>query len=245
MNSPSLDISHVVPAPRLARYHAAAHGDQQAVRQLYRWAQELSLSLFADIGTLEVAMRSAMARELCTAYGNKWYASRELFDDDAASKLATAWRQGGLGQLRDAPNADLDVVEGKLVAEVMFGFWVQILGKGSYAGRPPFRQRRIYDTLLWQPALSKAFPHAPNRRDVQRAAEIVRVARNRVAHHEHIAWGVPLPGQNRRLSVSEVHATVVELAGRISAETKRWILAESTLHQLLAKCPGDRTQLSL
>lgn len=103
-------------------------------------------------------MRSAMARELRTAYGNEWYASRELFDDDAARKLATAWSQGGLGQLRDAPDADLDVVEGKLVAEVMFGFWVQLLGKGSYAGRPPLRQRRIYDTLLWQPGPVQGVP---------------------------------------------------------------------------------------
>lgn len=245
MNSPFPDISHVVPAPRLARYHAAVSGGDEAVRELYRWAQQLSLSLFADIGTLEVAMRSAMARELSTAFGNQWYASGELFDDDAARKLATAWSQGRLGELRDDPGADLDVVEGKLVAEVMFGFWVQILGKGSYSGRAPLRRRRIYDTLLWQPALSKAFPHALNRRDVQRAAEIVRVARNRVAHHEHIAWGVPLPGQNRRLCVSEVHDTVVELAGWISAETRMWLLADSTLHQLLAKCPGDRTQLAL
>jgi hypothetical protein len=36
---------------------------------LCRWAQDLSLALFADIAILEVVMRSAIAREISQTYG--------------------------------------------------------------------------------------------------------------------------------------------------------------------------------
>lgn len=69
---------------------------------------------------------------------------------------------------------DDEVVEGKLVAALMFGFWVKLLGRGSFAGKQPLRARRIYDSLLWQPALARALPLAPNRRDAEHAASVVR-----------------------------------------------------------------------
>lgn len=127
------------------------------------------------------------------------------------------------------------------MAGLMFGFWVQILGRGSYAGNPPIRVRRIYDSLLWQPALSQAFPQQ-TRRDVERAARTVRSARNRIAHHEHIAWGVPLPGQQQRLSVSQVHATVLELAGFLDPQAADWIDLHSTVQQVLSSCPVAATE---
>jgi hypothetical protein len=126
-----------------------------------------------------------MARELCDAFGPNWYENHELFDDDAAKKLTTAWNQNGLERLR-AHGVDLRVIEGKLVAGLMFGFWVQLLGKGSYAGRDPLRRRRIYDTLLWRPALSRAFPCSQSRSSTQRAARIVQAARNRIAQRSSV-----------------------------------------------------------
>jgi hypothetical protein len=242
--SGSADITQLVPAARLARFHAIVGQDPGTVDGFYRWAQNLSLALFADIAILEVVMRSAMAGELSQTYGRTWYMRPDLFDDDTARALSTTWTGNGLGPLRDA-GANEDVIEGKLVAGLTFGFWVQLLGRGSYAGKQPLRQRRIYDTLLWQPALSKAFPHAPSRTDTERRANVVKAARNRIAHHEQIAWGIPLPGQRTRLTVSEVHDRLHELAGFISPDAGTWITANSTLQQQIASCPVDATRLSL
>ena len=243
-NCMTIDIGHMVPGPRLARYARLAGPDPAAVEVFYQWAQELSLAFFADISTLEVAMRSAMARELSRQFGNEWYAQAELFDDDCQKAIVGAWGQAGLGKLRSEPNVDLEVVEGKLVASLMFGFWVQLLGKGSYAGKGPFRERRIYDSLLWRPALTDAFP-GQLRVEVQRAATVIRVARNRVAHHEHLAWGMPLPGQNRRLTVSDAHSTLIDLAGFLSGETVAWILQRSSVRSILGGCPVDTSTLLL
>ncbi|MDO8189150.1 hypothetical protein Q5424_10325 [Conexibacter sp. JD483] len=240
-----VDITHVVPEPRLRPYRQVAGADAQRLEGFYLWCQSLASSLFNDIAALEVAMRSAMARELCSAFGTSWYESYELFDDDAMRSLASAWRQNGLERLRARGDVEPAVIEGKLVAGLMFGFWVQILGRGSHAGRHPFRQRRIYDTLLWRPALSKAFPFASSRSDTQRAAQVVRAARNRIAHHEHIAWGIPLAGQGLRLSVTEVHKTMLSLAGSISPETRLWIERRSSVADVLLRCPENPRLLQL
>lgn len=74
-----------------------------------------------------------MARELVRVYGQEWFRRSELFDDDCAKALSTAWRQGGLGRLA-ADRVAPDVVEGKLVAALMFGFWVKLLGRLGAAG---------------------------------------------------------------------------------------------------------------
>lgn len=69
-------------------------------------------------------------------------------------------------------------VHGKVLAELMFGFWRYIC-------------HRRYLTSLWVPALHRAFPeHGGNasdvRRDVERHVERLHFLRNRVAHHEPI-----------------------------------------------------------
>lgn len=239
-----MNISQLVPASRLARFHAIVGSDAGAVDALYRWAQDLALALFADIAILEVVMRSAMARQLSHTYGPTWYTRHDLFDDSSTRALSSAWNENGLGTLRDAGATD-DVIESKLVAGLTFGFWVQILGRGSYAGKQPVRQRRIYDTLLWQPALANAFPHAPSRTDTERRANVVRAARNRTAHHEQIAWGILLPGQRTRLTVSEVRDRLLELAGFVSPEAESWIRTNSTVQQQINACPVDISHLSL
>lgn len=238
-------IDPTIPEARLARYRALAGSDSADVERFYLWARDVSLALFADIGLLEVSLRSAMAAELTAGYGNEWYASSDLFDDDAARSIAVAWNVNGLQALKDAATPDLELIEGKLVAGLMFGLWVQLLGRGSWAGRKPLRRRRIYDTLLWQPALSKAFPNASSRREVERNTNAVRATRNRVAHHEHIVWGIPLPGQSRRLSVSEAHQAVLKVASFISNDLATWIDSRSVVGTALTNCPVDRTQLAL
>lgn len=239
-------LASFVPARRLALYRNVVGTDSAALEAFYIWSQEVSFSLFRDIGALEVAMRSAMARELVSEFGIDWYSSSgDLFDDDALRSLSTAWRQAGLQALSDDPAVGADVVEGKLVAATTFGFWVQLLGKGSYCGKQPFRQRRIYDTLLWKPALSKAFPLAPSRRDTERKAYLVQTTRNRIAHHEHIIWAIPLPGQGRRVAVTDALGSLLDLAGYLSLDTRSWIESHSGVQRHLADCPVDPTLLRL
>lgn len=143
-----------IPEPRLAPYILACAGTSVDPIALYLWAKQVSLAVFDDIATLKVAMRSAMARELSSTYGINWYQNAGILDDETLRLINTAWRTGRLGQIASSP----DVVHGKLVSSLMFGFWVKVLGRGGYQGQGAERQRRIYDTVLWKSALRQAFP---------------------------------------------------------------------------------------
>lgn len=239
-----------IPVARLAPYEAACAGTGVDAIDLYRWASDVALAMFDDLATLEVAMRSAMARELEAAHGLQWYRRTDLLDDETLKLIADAWRVGRLGQLTRPP----DVIHGKLVATLMFGFWVKILGRGTYQGKGTSRQRRIYDTTLWKPALRNAFRNVGDldRARVETAARRVQALRNRIAHHEHIVWGVPLPGEKNsdgsivRLTVSAAHDTLVALAGYVDSGLEGWLGQYSQVNAKIALCPvADKSRFLL
>lgn len=186
-------------------------------------------------------MRSAMARELATRYGLEWFRRADLLDDETIRLVEEAWRVARIGRL----TAGEEVIHGKLVASLMFGFWVKLLGRGGYQGEGTARERRIYDTVLWKPALRRAFPFAPalGRGRVESAARRVQALRNRIAHHEHIVWGVPIAGETGpggsivRLPLLEAHDTLVLLAGFVDANLAGWLRDNSRVRDVLDRCP--------
>ena len=240
-----------IPAPRMAPYEKACAGTSVDPIDLYRWAGKVALAVFDDLGIVEVAMRSAMGRELAAAQGLEWYKRTDLLDNDTLKLIEGAWKTGRLDKL----TASSDVIHGKLVATLMFGFWIKVLGRGAYyqmEGGP--RERRIYDTLLWKSALRKAFPNVGDldRARVEAAARHVQALRNRIAHHEHIVWGVPLPGEQKSdgtivlLTVNEAHDTLLTLAGFVDAGLEDWLREYSQVPALLAACPvPDKTRFLL
>jgi hypothetical protein len=234
----------------MAPYVQACSGTPLDPIELYRWAGAVALAVFDDLASLEVAMRSAMGRELAGAHGLTWFQRMDLLDDDTLKLIDQAWKVGRLGKLAAAP----DVINGKLVATLMFGFWVKVLGRGGFNTGSGARQRRIYDTLLWKTALRSAFPNvgALDRARVETAARQVQALRNRIAHHEHIVWGVPLPGEvnaNKsivRLSVTDAHENLLTLAGFVDSGLEGWLRQYSQVPALLAACPlPDRSRLLL
>ena len=241
----------VIPAARLAKYVSACDGTGVDPLELYRWAARVSLTIFDDIGSVEVAMRSAIAESLRATYGDSWYRRADLLDSPTLTLIDRAWRQGRLGTLSAGP----DVVHGKLVATLMFGFWVKVLGRGAfYVDATGARHRRIYDTLLWKPAVRHAFPNvgATDRAMVEAAAHRIQEARNRIAHHEHVIWGVPMPGQRTpdgavvRVPLGDLHQALLDLAGYIDAGFAAWLQASSQYRTVLGACPlQDRGRLLL
>ena len=243
----------VIPAARLAPYLRGATVQHADAIKLYRWNSVLSLALFDDVSNVEFVMRTQMSHHLSGDHGADWFRRADLFDDGAAKAMSAAWDQGRLQKLveRGAPP---DVVHGTFVASLTFGFWVKLLGRGSFAGRQPMRTRRFYDDALWKPTLSKAFPNVGHleRSKVERAAEDVLKIRNRITHHEHVIWGTPAYGQRnqdgspRRIGVRSAHATLLDLAGYLNHDLSSWLTANSGVPALLAGCPlADTSRLLL
>lgn len=231
-----------IPVVRMQRYDDACRLDPDVDGvDLYRWANSVALAVFEDLGHVEVAMRSAMARELADRYGLEWYDDRSLLDEDGTELVEEAKGRIRLNKLPDDPS----LRHGKLVASLMFGFWVKLLGRGQFAERDGIRERRIYDTTIWKAAVRRAFPGVGDveRQRVENVARRVQVLRNRIAHHEHIIWGVPLVGERKhadepvRLDLETAHASVIQIARFLDDGLASWLTENSRVGQLLDACP--------
>jgi hypothetical protein len=146
----SLDFDHLsglVSAERLGPYLREAKGCKPLAAEIYQWNIEIGAAFWDLLVYLEVAVRNAMAREMQdlrsrgsrprgpTAYwynNNQWFTSRQRAMIRAAKADAT--KKG--------------LTPGRVVAQLMFGFWVSLLDPG-------------HTHTLWVPALRNAFPNSP------------------------------------------------------------------------------------
>jgi hypothetical protein len=221
---------------RMRTYLAAAAGDPGRARDLYLWDRDLSVAFLGDLAILEVALRNAMSLRLEAKWGIEWYANPDMpLDDRSMNVLSTAWKriQGSK-------------TPGKLVAQCMFGFWRGLLDKGDHAGKEPRRVRCDYE-VLWRGVLDRAFPggRALAKADGKRwnreyaLAVVTRVneLRNRVAHHEPLVNGMPLPGQQARLTAREAHEDTMRVAAMLDRDLHAFMQTRSQVPGLLGNRP--------
>ncbi|TAK68869.1 MAG: hypothetical protein EPO13_08800 [Actinomycetota bacterium] len=165
-------------APRLATYVDAA-GDRDRGLALYEWNSSMATALMRDLGYLEVGLRNAYDRVLLTADSPDWA-------EDPESTIFTSARapdrsanldklEAEESELRDLLQSARDHVggagRGKIVAELMFGFWSKLTSRRLTAS-------------LWTPYLHAAFPAGTTRPQVHGTVIALNNLRNRVAHHE-------------------------------------------------------------
>jgi hypothetical protein len=239
-------LDQAISTDRLTTYLAAAGGERAAARTLYIWDRDLSMAILADIAILEVALRNAMHLALSQHCGPRWYEDPRLeLDDRSLGQLRRAW-----DDLPSRTRSDREewTVPGRLVARCMFGFWANLLDGGGHVGQEP-RRRKVDYEALWRSVLSAAFKggrvearleHARYTRPwAHRAVVVVNLLRNRIAHHEPLINGFPLPGQRgARLSAAEGHEACRRLARMIDRDLASWLDRHSGVPALLASRPS-------
>lgn len=202
---------------RMATYTGETGGDRTLALRLYTWNTAVSAAFYGPLQGLEVAMRNAMHRNLTAKYGSEWYNNPACGFDAGTQKRI------------DSAKSTLDrspypVDPPHVVAELSFGFWVSLLGRGGRGTAPDYR-KKSYDMTLWRPALYKAFPHSRlSRADTHRPLDYLRTFRNRIAHHE--------PVFSRHLEKD--YQSIIEVAGWICPDTAEWISHHSRVEELLA-----------
>lgn len=231
----ALDTS--VSPVRMGTYLQVTKEDLDVARTLYLWDRDLAVALLGDLAILEVALRNAMSAQLEARWGVEWYKNPAMPLDDRSSKvLSTAWKQ------LKGPTTP-----GKLVAQCMFGFWCGLLDKGDHLGLQPRRVRCNYE-VLWRGVLDRAFPggRAQARADGDRWAREyafqivsrVKALRNRVAHHEPLVNGFPLPGQDTRVTAREAYGDVMKLAAMLDRDLHAFLQFRSNVPTILANRPS-------
>ena len=164
----------------------------------------------------EVTTRNAVSEALDLLYGPRW--PWELTFERSLP------RTGGPGFV---PRQELVSVRrkhsttGKVIADLKFVFWQTM-----------FTAR--HQTRIWDPHIKRLFPNAPAsmtpaqlRQRIGGDLEVIRILRNRVAHHE------PIYSRNLADDIDRILA-LIELR---SAETSTWVRAMEDASPLLADRP--------
>lgn len=243
-------LDQAISTPRYASYLHAANQDKDLARRLYIWDRDLATAILADLAIVEVALRNAMHTALTGVHGPQWYQSIAL-DDRSQNQVTRAWAYL-LNPVPGHPSTP-----GRLVAQCTFGIWVNLLDAGGYAGKSPRRIHADYEQL-WRDTLQSAFPggrhkarndpdpHARFTRTwVHSVAKTVGVLRNRVAHHEPLHNGFPLPGQRcgrqqtarRRVTATEGVEAYMKLTRMIDRDLAEWITHHTQVTALLTSRP--------
>ena len=209
-NDQMLDaLERALSPERFSTYLEACNGDRRLAFKLYTWNTAASAAFYGPLQGLEIALRNAMHRELSSLYGDAWYDNPNCILDHLAKD------QIDKAKIRLRQQRHPDPLPGQVVAELPFGFWVSLLGKGGKCN---------YEMTLWRPCLHKAFPNSRlSRKDAHRPLDYLRTFRNRIAHHE------PIFGRH----LIQDYQTILETTGWICMDTRNWIEDHSRVMEIL------------
>jgi hypothetical protein len=216
--------------PRFAVYVAAAGGDRQLALELYEWNAVVSSAFQRDLAHLEVALRNAYDAAIVA----NTPAGLPHWTTDPYRLFPVRWRAARDGTRIDANRSPREQIEravreagpgappGKVIAELMFGFWRYL---STAAHHHP----------LWIPYLHTAFAPGTSRRAVDRPVGRLHQLRNRIAHHEPLLRRNAATGMLSLTTqhLAERHSDLLTVAELISLELRDYVAATSTVrHQI-------------
>ncbi|WP_237232995.1 Abi family protein [Rothia nasisuis] len=238
-----------VSAQRLKPYLEHSYNNRELAMRLYELDRRLSAELFYEIGILEVALRNSVDRYLTAKYGDSWIANPTLpMDQRTAENFHEAWDSLPANRRQESMENN-PKLKGRLLAASMFRTWSNFFDKGGASGHPAPRDRADHDIIWTEEALKTVFPGAAklagrsgeklNRDWAYRQVKEVHVLRNRIAHHESLINGYPLPGQEEtaitpaKRSAADGLKACRTLAKMIDRHLAKFIAENSSADQFL------------
>ncbi len=246
-----LQTKHV-SSQRLATYLRATFDDEQKALDLYVWGRKLSAAYFHDISVLEVALRNSLDAALAKKYGDNWFRlSSSLFDARSYRQITDGWDR--LPAKFRGTQATDGKIRGRLIASCMFGTWVAMLDVGGATGVDGPCNRAEHDAVWTREVLLDALPGAnkeagEERQRLDRAwvheqMREVHILRNRIAHHESLVNGYPIPGTNDasstpvRRTATAGYSFCMRLARMLDRDLAQFLQTTSQVPAVLSQDP--------
>ncbi len=210
----SLLLERRLSVERIGPYRTTVGGDLDRALLLYEWNATVGAAIHEAIGHLEVVLRNALHEQLTA-----WHTAQQLpgqwYDDP--NQALDRHRRDDIDAARARIRRDGKVeTSGKVVAELMFGFWRFLLDKR-------------YQPTLWAQALRHAFPHLQPQRRVEVYDPVYALVRlrNRIAHHEPV----------HHLPLHARHDDLLRVAAYLDPAIEAWISQTSRVPALLSARP--------
>lgn len=208
-------VVSTLTSSRLSKYLLATGNNPQQALRLYVLNSQASAALMVDLHYIEVALRNKFDNELSKKFGPVWFHDQRflaLLDGRSRAILLKAQKDAARHPYRDrAP------LPGKVIAELTFGFWLQLTDS------------RLEHTL-WIPCLHKAFASLkpPKRATFNQQLERLRQLRNRIAHHEPIFHMDLLDARLRILEVGRLLCPATTTVMNKTSNVRRTVMGLSS-----------------
>jgi hypothetical protein len=142
-----------VSAARLATYRAISQDDDHAWA-LYRWNIDLAAAFTALACDIEVTLRNTIHQQMTQRFErDDWWASNDLVLDDITTETLASVVQRHKKRL-----AKGSIGPGKIIADLMLGTWVMLLGRG---GTSALGRAIDYETNLGAQPYASGSPPGP------------------------------------------------------------------------------------
>lgn len=226
-------LQRLISPKRYKQYTAVFGGDQKAGASLYLLDIEVRGALLELLHFIELPLRDAIHRDLSAVYFKRWYDRDDLLDQRTRRAFDKAKSELG-GYLGKEPD--------RVVAQVSLGTWTALLEPGGPIrdSQGNFVANADYERDLWLPALASTFSGvASTREEAEIILRRVRRARNRVAHHESVVFGVHQIGERQdgklvRQSPQSMLADIRALLGHLAPGMRDWLDSCNHVDELLS-----------
>ncbi len=192
-------FERIFSAKRMEKYFAKHQTTEKALLH-YQYNIELTETFYPCIAIFEIALRNAINRELTILFGTEdWYSQFVNFP-----QLSTL-NKYVLQAKKQIASRKENISSSKIIAELTLGFWVSLYNAE-------------YERVLWK-NLRMVFPNMPKqkrqRKNIAHPLNRFRTFRNRVFHHEPIAWNL------QRLR--DIHTEIISVITWINEDISAWL----------------------
>ena len=197
---------------RMSKYYIKYGSDWEKAVNHYKLNIQISEAFYPILSIYEVALRNSLNRELTTFFGTtEWYLN--ITSTTGLLNLKTNINNAQ----KHIANRNETINGSKIVAELTMGFWVRLLNAE-------------YERILWKP-LRRAFPYLEKnkkqRNKVSAPLNKIRDFRNRVFHHEPIAWNLA--------KVSETNEMIIEVLEWLNSDLPNFAAEINRVPEILEK----------
>jgi len=219
-------LEFYVSKPRLDRFLIACNGSKSKALQLYSINLQVAESFYPLLNLFEIFLRNSINYHLSNHFTNSdWILSEKNgFMSDPSLRPSKFFLKSSVQKAESKILYRGTVTSGKIIAEMMFGFWTSLFEPHHY---------RLINGVIIQCFANK--PRNVNRTTIATSLNKIRDFRNRVYHNEPICFnGIQISFQE----AINIKKELYDLFSWIDADLPSYVGGFDSIDDKIAQAQG-------